>query len=77
MLPSKFSMVMLKEYCYEHTARFGAKNTEMAEKYYFIEHTEEYLNVFVWVAPGLHTLTYSTMHILQVVNKLITFIHLF
>ena len=34
-----------------------ALNTEMAEKYYFIEHTEDYSNVFVWVAPGSHTLT--------------------
>ena len=57
MFHSKFSLVMLKEYCYRQTARFCAKNTEMAEKYYFIEHTEDYLNVFVWVAPGSHTLT--------------------
>ena len=34
-----------------------ALNTEMAEKYYFTEHTEDYLNVFDWVAPGSHTLT--------------------
>ena len=45
---------MLKEYCYEL-----ALNTEMAEKYYFTEHTEDYLNVFVWVAPGSDTLTYN------------------
>ena len=31
-----------------------ALNTEMVEKYYFIEHTEDYLNVFVWVVPGSH-----------------------
>ena len=35
-----------------------ALNTEMAEKYYFTERTEDYLNVFVWVAPGSHTLTF-------------------
>ena len=57
MLHSKFSLVMLKEYCYEQTARFGTKNTEMAEKYYFIVHTEDYFNVFFGVAPGSHTLT--------------------
>ena len=34
-----------------------ALNTEIAEKYYFIEHTEYYLNVIVWIAPGSHTLT--------------------
>ena len=35
-----------------------ALNTKIAEKYYFIEHTEDYLNVFVLVASGsLHTLT--------------------
>ena len=34
-----------------------ALNTEMSEKYYFIEHKEDYLNVFVWAAPGTHTLT--------------------
>ena len=34
-----------------------ALNTEMAEKHYFIEHTEDYFNVFIWVAPGLHTPT--------------------
>ena len=34
-----------------------ALNIEMAEKYYFIEHTEDYFNVFVGVAPGTHTLT--------------------
>ena len=34
-----------------------ALNTEMAEKYYFIEHTENYLKMFVWVTPGSHTLT--------------------
>ena len=50
-------------------------NTEMAERYYFIEHTEDYLNVFIWVAPGLHTLAQSIMHILQVVHY--TFMHLF
>ena len=33
-----------------------ALNTEMAEKY-FNEHTEDYLNAFVGVAPGSHTLT--------------------
>ena len=54
-----------------------APNTEIAEKYYFIEHTEDYFNVFVWVAPGTHTLTLSIMHILQVVHKIIPFMHLF
>ena len=34
-----------------------ALNTKMVEKYNFIEHTEDYFNVFVWVAPGTHTLT--------------------
>ena len=34
-----------------------ALNMEMAEKYYFFEHTENYLIVFVRVAPGSHTLT--------------------
>ena len=34
-----------------------ALNTEVAEKYYFIEYTEDYFNVFVWVAPGSHTVT--------------------
>ena len=34
-----------------------ALDTEMAEKYYFIEHTEDYFNLFVSVAPGTHTLT--------------------
>ena len=29
-----------------------ALNTEMAEKYYFTEHTEDNLNVFVWVCAG-------------------------
>ena len=54
---------------------FLVLNTEMAEKHYFIEHTD-YLNVFVWVVPGTHTLTKSIMHILQVVHK-IPFMHLF
>ena len=53
-----------------------ALNTEMVEKYFFIEHTEDYLNVFVWVAPGSHTLTNSIIHILRVVHKLYTFMHL-
>ena len=48
-----------------------ALNTEMVEKYFFIEHTEDNLNVFVWVAPGSRTLTNSVMHILRVVHKLI------
>ena len=43
----------VKECCYEQTAL----NTEMAEKYFFTEHTEDYFNVFVWVDPGTHTLT--------------------
>ena len=34
----------------------SALNTEMAEKYYSIEHTENYLNVFVWTSPDTHTL---------------------
>ena len=27
-------------------------------KIFFIEHTEDYLNVFVWVAPGSHRLLF-------------------
>ena len=54
-----------------------ALNTEMTEKHYFIEHTEDYLYVFVWAAPGTHTLTLSNMHILQVVYKMIPFMTFF
>ena len=57
MLHSKFSLVMLKSIAMSRKLVLALKHPEMAENYYFIEHTEDYLNVFVWVAPGSHVLT--------------------